>query len=230
MGDISTVCFPSCPSFWVQIKQQPHVCSPKVWKQWSRWVKLPDAENITKERKQGKPWVRKGHERSASLVQLCHPQVGLAQPKDVNGTSAQRGCPDACVKTGNFHRDEEALQTAIWDSHLTSLLPTFSSVTYLFFETICWLWSWNITWSRVGMKHIGNQGQCPVSFPGFICLDLSQWQLRTGPQTKALTGKRTAWEIHQAGGGTIVKNFNISYNLLGNFSKLHIPLYLLSTH
>lgn len=113
------------------------------------------------------------------------------------------------VKPGNFHKGvEKTLYPASWGFYLTSFALTSNSVAYLVFRAICWLWSWNITCSRVGRKHIGNQGQCTVSLPRFICLDLSQWQLRTGPQREVLTGQRTPWEIHHADGGYNFKEFS----------------------
>lgn len=112
------------------------------------------------------------------------------------------------VKPGNFHKgDEKALYPAIWGIYLTSLSLTSNRVVYLVFRAICWLWSWNITCSRFGRKHIGNQVQCTVSSPRFICLDLSQRQLRTGQQRGALTAQRTTWEINHVLGGFNFKGF-----------------------
>lgn len=113
------------------------------------------------------------------------------------------------VKRGNFHKgDEKTLYPASWGFYLTSLALTSNSVAYLVCRAICWLWIWNTTCSRVGRKHIGNQGQCTVSLPRFICLDLSQWQLRTGPWREVLTRQRTPWEIRHADGGDNFKDFS----------------------
>lgn len=151
----------------------------------------------------------------------------LEQSKDFNATSAQRGYPDEWMWRLEISTKE--MRGLYIYSHL-GLLFDLALSHYLVFRTICWLWSWNITCSRVGRKYIGSQGQCTVSFPRFICLDLSQWQLKTGSQRKALAGQRVAWEINQAVVGTIRQIFNRRYNLLYNFSKLHILLHLLSIH
>lgn len=134
----------------------------------------------------------------------------LEQHKDFNGNSAQRGYPDKWMWSLEISTKEmrRLYIHTFGASILTSLSLTSNSAVYLVFRAICWLWSWNITCSRVGRKHIGNQGQCTVSFPRFICLNLSQRQLRSGQQRKALTGQRTLLEIIHAVGGFNFKDFS----------------------
>lgn len=126
------------------------------------------------------------------------------------------------ISTGEMRR----LYIQPFRASLTSLSLTSNSVVSLVFRAICWLWSYNITCSRVGRKHIGSQGQCTVFFPRFICLDLSQWQLRTGPQRKALTGQRMPWKINYAVGGYDFKDFSAEgincFITLANYISLYI--------
>lgn len=109
-------------------------------------------------------WMQIGHESHPAWYRSCFIfQVGVwSSLTYFNGNSTQRGYPDGWmnVKPGNFHKDEKkALYLHIWGFYLTSLSLTSNSVVYLVFRAILWLWSWNITCSTVGRKHIGNQGQ-----------------------------------------------------------------------
>lgn len=133
----------------------------------------------------------------------------VQQPKDFNGKCLQRGYPDEWMWSLEISTKEmRRLYPASWGFYLTSLTLTSNSVAYLVCRAICWLWIWNITCSRVGRKHIGNRGQHTVSLPRFICLDLSQWQLRTGPWREVLTRQRTPWDIRHADGGYNFKDFS----------------------
>lgn len=92
----------------------------------------------------------------------------LQPSEDFHGKNWQRGYPIGECKDSTFHRAEKtmwshSLGVFVWPYSLTP-----NRAACLVFKGICWLWRRIRTW--VGRKHIGNQGQCTVSFAILIWL------------------------------------------------------------
>lgn len=108
----------------------------------------------------------KGH---PALIRLWHPQRETGVVRRFLWEGKTQRAPNGGRKASTFPKAVKTMCSLslgiffVWPYSLTS-----NSVACLVFRDICWSWRRIRTW--IGRKHIGNQGQCTVSFAILIWL------------------------------------------------------------